>query len=532
MHRQSQAKISRTKKGKKDKKGSKNKHKEDNSSKSPRDSKKIAGASTPQQQRQAPMAAVQGQADSPVSFFVGDTRLMLTHAKLLDDTTFSDLVFSFPKQKKQTVHAHRVIVSNRIPSILAANKFVTKLQFKKGKYETNVVEATLPFMSPKVLQWILKFAYCGVLNISLLPVADLLNLTATATTLGINDLKWQCEHAIRALLTGDSVHVILKGADDRNLEDVKRIALAFSFGNWDSFIGNKQGAKILGLELFQGVSATYSKGEKVEDVEESEPENEILADYRRIYETMPDADLAITAGAEKIKCHRAILAMYSGALAATLKGIKIDPKSPQLFQLSDTLQSAQAVDSLLRFVYYGEASMDPLDAAEMITKVNSRFKLNTFELLCEHTIINGINVKSAVSTLGVTYIQPLDEKPHIKALRQQTVAYIIGHFGSVNLEPLKALPPIIQTDLLFELQATVKKGTFAQGARDRSVSASGQSVSESSRASSPRKSDEAPMLEVAAPPPTLTEAAGDGEVVVGASEDDEEGADDEQVTTV
>jgi hypothetical protein len=131
----------------------------------------------------------------------------------------------------------------------------------------------------------------------------------------------------------------------------------------------------------------------------------------------------------------------------------IDAQEPHL-----DLKSATAVESFLRFVYYGETKMDPIDACEMIHKVNSVYKLNTFQLLCEHTIFHNINGRSVLPVLGVTYIRPFDAKAHIQALRKQAFSFVIANFGTIDLESLSSMPPEIRTDLLIALQKAFKGG--------------------------------------------------------------------------
>ena len=150
----------------------------------------------------------------------------------------------------------------------------------------------------------------------------------------------------------------------------------------------------------------------------------------------------------------------AGRLIRNLKpgvqGIKIVDSDPQAG--TEEVRSASAVVSFLRFVYYGEVKMDPIDACEMIHKVNGVYKLSTFQMLCEHTIKNNINTKSVVPILGVTYIKGFENKPHIQALRKQCLSYIISQFATVDLQTLNGMPPEIRTDLLLQLQIAFKNG--------------------------------------------------------------------------
>ena len=289
------------------------------------------------------------------------------------------------------------------------------------------------------------YVYSGTMEVSRFSLPTLLDMCATANALGLDEVVWMCEHKVREQLVIDTVHSILKGAEDRKLEGVKNFTLEYSFTHWGDFIGNQEGAKILGLELFQDVSAKYAKGEKVTYPEGAQPNNTIIADYRRLFEEMPAPDLQLEVGSEKLPCHRAILAMYSDALGHFLSKLKHgQQQSVKLVESEEhgghgEVKSASALVSLLRFVYYGEVKMDPIDACEMIHKVNSVYKLNTFQLLCEHTIINNIDARSVVPILGVTYIPGFSQKTHIQALRKQALGFIISQFGTTDLSTLSTI---------------------------------------------------------------------------------------------
>ena len=399
-------------------------------------------------------------------FNLGDQRLALTHRKLLADGTFYDLDLSLggAHKKSPPQRLHRAVVQIRCPALLAEGKFVTKLERsgKHGRLEARVVESALPCMSPVVLQQVAIYLYSGTMEVSRFSLPTLLDMIASSAILQLAEVVWLCEHKVRDVLNIESVHSILKGAEDRKLDGVKNFALEFAFTNWGDFIGNTEGAKILGLELFQDVSAKYAKGEKVSYPEGPQPANTIVADYRRLYEEMPAPDLQIEVGGEKLPCHRALLAMYSDALGHYFKQLKGPAMQSLVLIDADAehghITSPAAVVSLLRFVYYGEVKMDPIDACEMIHKVNSVYKLNTFQLLCEHTIISNINARSVIPILGVTYIPNFGAKPHIQALRKHALDFIIAHFGTTDLSSLSQMPAEIRTDLLLTLQQSFQAG--------------------------------------------------------------------------
>jgi hypothetical protein len=258
-----------------------------------------------------------------MSFQVGEIRLGLTHKKLLIDTTFFDMEIALGGNHKKSapVHVHRALLQVRCPLFLVEGKFVSRIDKTKPRWVAIINEATLPFMSPTVLSQLLMWVYCGSIEVGRFQLSTLLDVCACAVALSLAEVVWTCEHRVREILNIDSVHVILKGSEDRGLEGVKNFALEYAFGHWNEFIGNTEGAKILGLELFQDVSARFAnlKGDKVSHPEGKQPSNTIMSDYRRLYDEMPHADMQIDVNGTKLNCHRAVLGMYSDGLAARFK---------------------------------------------------------------------------------------------------------------------------------------------------------------------------------------------------------------------
>jgi hypothetical protein len=384
---------------------------------------------------------------------------------LLQDQQFFDaeIYIGTSKTKDKPLRAHRAILQVRCPAILAENgKFAQSSRGKDGRYAIVLNQGALPQVNNTVMSQLLMWVYIGSIEVSRYGIPTLLDVTGTANLLQLNEVVWTCEHRIRESLSAETVHAILKGAEDRKLDSVKQFTLAYAFEHWGTFIGNQEGAKILGLELFQDVSAKYAtmtaKGEKLTHPEGPQPPNTIMTDYRRLHDEMPLHDMEIEVGSKKIKCHRAILGTYTDALAQRFHQ-KLKTGVPGSLKLVDheppqqvEVHSAGAIESFLKFVYYGETTMDPIDACEMIHKVNSVYKLTTFQMLCEHTIVNNINAKSVLHILGVTYIKPFDSKAHIQTLRKQAFGFIIANFATTDFAALATMPPEIRTDLILNLQ--------------------------------------------------------------------------------
>lgn len=402
-------------------------------------------------------------------FNVGDKKLALTHKKLLMDQQFFDFELHLGGQYKKNppFKAHRAILQLRCPNLLQEGKFISKIEKTKkdNHFMTTINETNLPYMSPSVLNQIMKFVYSGTMDLAKFTLETLetvLDIGACSSALGMDEIVWLVEHKVREILNDESVHKILRKAADRKLEGVRNFTTQYAFAHWQAFVGSTTGAKDLGMELFQEVSAKREGGDKPDYPEGPQPENTIMADYKKLYEDMTFPDLTIEVGGEKLPCHRAVLAMYSDALAARFRA-QLKPGQHATIKMIDDgnkadVKSASAVISLLRFVYYGENKMDPIDACDMIHKVNSVYKLATFQLLCEHTVVNNINSRSVIPIVGITYIKGFDSKQHVQALRKQALDFVIQNFATTDLGALASMPPEIRTDLLITLQEAYKTG--------------------------------------------------------------------------
>ena len=66
-------------------------------------------------------------------FNCGDTKLALTHRKLLSDQAFYDMELSLGghHRKAAPVRAHRAVLQIRVPSLLQEGKFIGKIERNK-----------------------------------------------------------------------------------------------------------------------------------------------------------------------------------------------------------------------------------------------------------------------------------------------------------------------------------------------------------------------------------------------------------------
>jgi len=120
--------------------------------------------------------------------------------------------------------------------------------------------------------------------------------------------------------------------------------------------------------------------------------------------------------------------------------------------------TSEAFESLLKFVYYGESAIPPLHAVELIT---FSFEYGMLELnkLCYEIISKNINNKTAISILGVTYLEisPLevltsDLKDMVKTIKRSAIFYIHNNIKQIDLRPLKKMNPYLAVDVVLANQ--------------------------------------------------------------------------------
>jgi len=167
-------------------------------------------------------AAAAASQEEVMVFNLGEMRLALTHRKLLQDQVFYDLELALGSGKKAPpTRAHRAVLQVRCPALLQEGKFISKIDKKKDRWSATILETALPTLTPNVLGQLMVYVYGGAMEVARFTLPTLLDMCAVGGALSLEEIVWVCEHKVRELLSIDTVHSILKGAEDRNLGGVK-----------------------------------------------------------------------------------------------------------------------------------------------------------------------------------------------------------------------------------------------------------------------------------------------------------------------
>jgi len=111
-----------------------------------------------------------------------------------------------------------------------------------------------------------------------------LQTNAAAIELDLERLHWLCENYLRTNLALENIFTVLKGAHELKQSSVKEFCFHYILKHYNDFIGNKDGVKDLGIELFQEVVEHYQQSltGNVKTLNISpEPQNTIVADYKK-----------------------------------------------------------------------------------------------------------------------------------------------------------------------------------------------------------------------------------------------------------
>ncbi len=119
--------------------------------------------------------------------------------------------------------------------------------------------------------------------------------------------------------------------------------------------------------------------------------------------------------------------------------------------------TAEAVESLLKFVYYGDANISPLHACELAA-FSYEYGMVELNKLCYEIIGKNINIKTAISILGVTFLEinPLPTEPEtpnpVKTIKKNAIFFIHNNIKSIDLRPLKRMNPLMAVDIVLANQ--------------------------------------------------------------------------------
>lgn len=394
----------------------------------------------------------------------------MDHSKMINEEQHSDLIFQVEKQQ---VFAHYYVVSIRCPLLVAPKDPKRKPKKKKN---ITIVDAP-PTISHKTLLDVLYYLYTGHIEFSVLNPFQILQLNAAAMELEIERLKWMCENFLRTQMNLDNIYAIYKGCHELNQPYIKDLCLRFIVHNFNQVTGNKDRVKEIGLELFQE-AVDFNQKHRPQDlppvVAPPEPQNTVVADFKKVLETMENSDITFRVNDEFVKAHRAILAAQSTELS-NLCSAQVVPKTKEAPEhivvkgvrtiakdgtpREGAVISAEAFRWFLKYMYYGEGFIPPLQACELVA-FGRDYGLNTLQYTALEVAKRNINKDTVLQIMGITYLPQMAELEATSAeLKQKTMDYLISHFEEIPFKSLKKMNPEIGLDILLAHQEREKKNS-------------------------------------------------------------------------
>jgi len=385
--------------------------------------------------------------------------LEATYRRLLNDTTFPDLTVVVGKDK---LTAHRFIMGLRCPDLFQFPDFSDPKKMKKIKDKEEIkIKDGLP--DQLTASRMLEFLYTSTVQFPKLEPENTLRLYKAAKHFKQELLVYTIESHMVEQFSAATIFDILKATHEMKEQRMKEFAMKWSMEHYNDFITNKDGLKILGIDLFQEVVTAFqvNKDQFNGVVLPAKPANTLVQDYKKLYEMMPFSDCKWKVSGEDIPCHRAVLSAKSDRFAAVFK----DPP-PTGFELK--LLSTNAFRSMLKFIYYGDESIDPLPACELIPLCH-QYALPDLLEVCENIIRNNVGVPTVLPILEVAYL------PDVMATRQELVAelkskclpFILNHLGEIQMQSLRTMHPFIAMDVLLHIQDFQRKNRGGGGGKRR-----------------------------------------------------------------
>jgi hypothetical protein len=200
------------------------------------------------------------------------------------------------------------------------------------------------------------------------------------------------------------------------------------------------------------------------------PPNSYLDQMKQLHDEMLYADgLAKVNSGPPLRFHKAVLAAHSEQLAAHIRA-NSDAEVP--FNLSP-----ESFKAMLRFIYYGEATIEPISATELIA-FSAEYGLPDVQKACEGRITSNVAVGTVIEILGgvlvvpfeialvltysmlVTYLPHMQSRPDVLDLRASAISFLLANLAQVDLTQLKKMDPSISRDVVLACQQR-ERGTLA-----------------------------------------------------------------------
>jgi len=209
------------------------------------------------------------------------------------------------------------------------------------------------------------------------------------------------------------------------------------------------------------------------------PPSTLVYDFKKLYTTMKDSieatifRVGVGGITQFVTAHRALLAGKTTQLAALCNSPQVKgPPEHIIVPLLKTKSvydniSADSFETMLKYVYYGNADIPTINACELIP-FTVDYQMAELQSICYKKLFSSVDVKSALPILGVTYIEQPESKHAIftldsvtiEATRKEAINCILNDWAGADLSLLPKMFPRIAVDLVL---ANQRKERIAKG---------------------------------------------------------------------
>jgi hypothetical protein len=339
---------------------------------------------------------------------------------------------------------HSCVLVARAPSL-------AKLAKKGKKGQTIILDETKSHADGDALGCLINYLYLGRPELPKSIVA-VLRVGVLAQEWKLERLRWHVENRLRNGLDIKNIFDALAEADDLKDETLKLLCVVYAVSHWVEVTSNMTDANApgglrLAPTLFTELVQLQTKNPAA-PLEEPEPPELILENFRKLYETKDEYDETVNVGSKSIKVHKPILAERSEPMARLFESGKSkgDQKDPL-----KGLASA-SFETLLRYLYYKDENIDPQAAAELVPFCQTH-KLSDLRELCEGKIQSNINADTVLDIIRVAYDKTMAQRQDLQAdIKDKAIRFIVEELASLDLEPLRKMQPEISVDILLACQ--------------------------------------------------------------------------------
>jgi len=306
----------------------------------------------------------------------------------------------------------------------------------------------------------LQYLYADQLDFENLSARQALDLSVAAHSFDLPRLIRLCRDRVRATISLDNVHSLLKVAHDTKEERVRAYCVNFASRHRKDFIGNKPEIGKIGVDLFQDVMASLMMEDENEISEPDPiPPKTLVNDFKKLH---TDVDIGALSGDSVIsfkgadmQFHKAFFAIHSKSLSQSFQPVSNgDENTTEMLKVKTLLTSNDAFRAILRYLYYGDLSgLNVMIACEVqdFAKTHGMLEL---QQICEFVMAVNINVDSVMSVMRVVFHPGNIKRPELENIRKNTLYFFRENITKIKIDlaTLMMNGPIVMVEIILSWQ--------------------------------------------------------------------------------